>query len=427
MISATKKKRGGEDLAGALTHRAATRKHKVGDGSLTSVTRYADLPSGEILDATEDAVAAGETKNGRATRALKPIVEVPRRSKTKRGAGGVLHASEGQIVGSAATTNGAARMATPPIKLAPRRSRTRGSGEHTRDTDLPAARPAETNGRAKGGAKPTTKLHGHAADGDRPSATDVEHSICRQLIPLQRARVAALKMRIRVDNGIGSFVASQLGDNASLDDAERQKLRKVADELVACVWKGKPLKHPEHEAVIAANLGMIEAAGIGSRAFQSQIDLFEKQMESLVKQLPLAAWLEQPEQRGIGLVSVAKIIGECGDLADYRNPSCVWKRMGCAPYQGKMPSTWRSGKEGKASAEDWVAMGYNPRRRSLMYVIGEGIVKQNGDGPYRKRYDEAKATFQEKHPDYSKGRCHAHGMLLAAKLLLKNLWIEMRK
>lgn len=63
---------------------------------------------------------------------------------------------------------------------------------------------------------------------------------------------------------------------------------------------------------------------------------------------------------------------------------------------------------------------------ALMYVIGEGIVKQNGEGPYRKRYDEAKVTFAAGHPDYSKGRCHSHAMLLASKLLLKNLWIQMR-
>lgn len=305
----------------------------------------------------------------------------------------------------------------------------REGGEHCSENEREAALLAQSDGRAIDPAKPTESLHDHTADGEG-GRTDTDTpgvAICRQLIPLQRARAAAIRMRVRVDNGIGSFIAGQLGDSPALEDSERRTLRKIADGLIGCIWKGKPLKHPEHEAVIAASLGMVQAAGIGSRAFQTQIDVFEKQMEAMVKQLPIAAWLELPEQRGIGILSIAKIIGECGNLADYRNPSCVWKRMGCAPYQGKMPATWRSGKEGKASAEDWVAMGYNPRRRSLMYVIGEGIVKQNGDGPYRKRYDEAKATFAEKHPDYSKGRCHSHAMLLASKLLLKNLWIEMRQ
>ena len=89
------------------------------------------------------------------------------------------------------------------------------------------------------------------------------------------------------------------------------------------------------------------------------------------------------------------------------------------------------------------AGGYSPRRRSIAYLIGEGLVKQNfvsggqGDGrlesesgsagPYRSRYDQKKAEFAEKHPDYKPLRCHLHGMLLATKLLLKNLWIEWRR
>jgi hypothetical protein len=43
-------------------------------------------------------------------------------------------------------------------------------------------------------------------------------------------------------------------------------------------------------------------------------------------------------------------------------------------------------------------------------------------GPYCERYREAKAACALAHPDYSAMRCHRHGMLLATKLLLKNLW-----
>ena len=483
MITAVKTKRGGESVDATETIIAATRKQKVGDSHSgnardaadlanglaeesvkpTVVSRVrskskvgernvaigiarADLPSGGLHSDTDGPAAAGETTNGRASGPMTPTTTVNSRSKTKRGAGERFAETDTGCAGSADTENGAAVRPTKPIVRASRRSKTRGKGEPAAATGLACARPAKTNGRAISDEKTNAKLHGQPADGDLAAVTEHCSAICRQLSPLQRARYTAIRMRIRVDNGIGSYIASQLGDGADKSEADRQRIRKVADELVGCVWKAKPLKHPEHEAVIAANLGMIEAAGIASNAFQGQIDRIAKAMESLAKQLPIAKWLDLPEQKGIGLLSVAAIIGECGtdhgQLPDYRNPSCVWKRMGCAPYQGKMASTWRSGKEGKASAEDWVAMGYCPRRRSVMYVIGEGIVKQNGVinpkavkndgaepivGPYRKRYDEAKAKFHEVHPDYSDGRCHSHGMLLASKLLLKNLWIEMRK
>ena len=138
-------------------------------------------------------------------------------------------------------------------------------------------------------------------------------------------------------------------------------------------------------------------------------------------------------------------------------------------YDGKtrMGATWRSGKEGKLPAEEWERFKYNPRRRSLSYLIGESLMKLNaGDegeidedgtvvtaardaGPYRLRYDEAKSRAEANHPEWvacackgsrvgkkggkcsecmGKGkkmkRCHLHGMLCAAKMLLKNLWIE---
>jgi hypothetical protein len=125
------------------------------------------------------------------------------------------------------------------------------------------------------------------------------------------------------------------------------------------------------------------------------------------------------------LKSLGTIIGETGDLSLYANPAKVWKRLGLAPFNGKMPSTWRSGKEGKLSSEEWSAIGYSPRRRSVMYVIGESLVKQN-DGDYRKRYDEAKAAIAAAHPDYSKGRCHNHGMLLCVKRLVRDLWKQWR-
>lgn len=139
-------------------------------------------------------------------------------------------------------------------------------------------------------------------------------------------------------------------------------------------------------------------------------------------------WVEMPEQRGFGIESLATIIGETGDLGNYPNPGNLWARMGCAPFQsnGKafMGATWKAGKEGKLSGEEWTQFGYSPRRRSVAYVIGENLVKQNATGPYRARYNGAKAAAAESHTDWKPLRCHRHAMLLATKLLLKNLCRE---
>jgi hypothetical protein len=150
------------------------------------------------------------------------------------------------------------------------------------------------------------------------------------------------------------------------------------------------------------------------------------------------------------------VIGETGDLSNYANPAKVWRRLGCAPFtkdqETLMGATWRgrsNGKRGtKLHASDWEEFGYSPRRRSISYLIGEGIVKANGLGPYRKRYDTVKKDYPKKHPDRVKcpdckgsgegkrakcskckgagklmKRAHLHAMLLATKSLLKELWV----
>jgi hypothetical protein len=61
-----------------------------------------------------------------------------------------------------------------------------------------------------------------------------------------------------------------------------------------------------------------------------------------------------------------------------------------------------------------------------MYVVGECLVKQN-NGPYRARYDEAKAAkLALESEEWPKLRCHLHGMLLAVKRLVRDLWKEWR-
>lgn len=58
--------------------------------------------------------------------------------------------------------------------------------------------------------------------------------------------------------------------------------------------------------------------------------------------------------------------------------------------------------------------------------MGDCLIKGN-KSIYWARYDESKKKIQKAHADYPKMRCHRHGMLLATKLLLLNLWIEWRK
>ena len=243
--------------------------------------------------------------------------------------------------------------------------------------------------------------------------------IAFELQGLQRQRTWYLKSRIMVANRLQATVAGADGYYSGMKEKERQKaFVNAAKTIKAIVFDNE-----EHELT-----AMVNTTWMAINGFDEQKILLEAKMLSLARALPIASWVLDKPQRGYGLHMMAVTIGETGDLANYSNPAKVWKRMGCAPYTKEdktaMGSTWRFGKEGKLTAKEWAEFGYSPRRRSIAYVIGEGLIKLNKDGPYRTRYDDARETFLKRHPDYSKGRCHYHGMLCATKLLLKNLWLE---
>jgi hypothetical protein len=92
----------------------------------------------------------------------------------------------------------------------------------------------------------------------------------------------------------------------------------------------------------------------------------QKDLEALAKGLPALGYIVGV--RGVGIGSFAGVIGEAGDLSGYSNPAKLWKRMGMAVIEG--------GRQRKvASREGAEKHGYVPARRSVMFVIGECILK----------------------------------------------------
>jgi hypothetical protein len=135
-------------------------------------------------------------------------------------------------------------------------------------------------------------------------------------------------------------------------------------------------EHPHALLAIEAMQPLLEARDV----IESYRDAVEKLLDSLAKQLPVAEWVKGI--RGVGMMSLAGIIGEAGDLGKYSNPAKLWKRMGLAV----MPDGDR---QRMVSGDAAIDHGYNPARRSLMWTIGDVIVKVGG--PYRLIYDQRKA------------------------------------
>jgi len=258
-----------------------------------------------------------------------------------------------------------------------------------------------------------------------------------------RKRCFAMETRKRADLSLGSSLRSWLGWRKDLPDDDRKRIALQAAQLIACgekVAKGK--KHDlsdteefkEHEAIILV--------AINSRA---PTDEFEKratkEMERLAKSLPV--WEQFGEGiRGFGAGSLAVIIGEAGDLANYSTHSKLWKRMGLAVMDGV-----RQGGLGKgAGADAWIEHGYSPIRRSRMWNIGDTLMKGNKDGPYRsvylarKQYERnravangltvapsAKIPAKRRDEFISDGHIHMRSQRYMEKRLLRDLWKAWRR
>lgn len=121
-------------------------------------------------------------------------------------------------------------------------------------------------------------------------------------------------------------------------------------------------------------------------SFTKAIKPIEKRLKELVKNLPVWRWVETIN--GFGAIGFAQIVAEAGDLNNYANPAKLWKRFGLAPYRGSAPSTWRVC--GGLSKQEWKDAGYSPRRRSIMFVIGDSLIKKQNT--YRDIYLTRKAS-----------------------------------
>jgi len=408
-IGAVRRKRGGERVHANGQHRAA-RKSKSGVIPDVNEGSLAGLAAGECSGATDMPTASRKNKR----RSIAPLKKSPR-------------------------VNGAA-------------------GEFSPDTVLSGASQNQ-NGSASGRLSPENQMPIHATgEGDGPVVNESRGAdACRQISELQRIRIAVLKSRQAIDNRLRATVATVMGYHAGLDPEARKAAHAKAQEFIDCIAAGsvpcspngdlaasspdrrlkeRPASGSKQDAIgdgcePVSEIGCVASrvsdivinTGIARAGFQAFLSNLETEMQKLAKSLPVAEWVKSV--RGFGLLNLAIIVGECGDLSNYAGPAKVWRRMGCAPFNGKMGSTWK--RKGGLSAEQWTEYGYCQRRRAIAFCLADCLIKSN-DGEYRKRYDDVKAAKLATNDEaWPKLRCHLHASLLTAKRALRDLWKQWHK
>ena len=136
----------------------------------------------------------------------------------------------------------------------------------------------------------------------------------------------------------------------------------------------------------------------------------QKELIKATKSLPIASWVD--EIKGLGIASIAAVIGETGSFGNYRRVAQVWKRMGLGVIGGKA-----QGK--RTNAEEALLHGYNPRRRSEMHVIGDCLVRARG--PYADLYRQRK-EYELQREGITKNHAHKRALRYIEKRLLREMW-----
>lgn len=224
-----------------------------------------------------------------------------------------------------------------------------------------------------------------------------------------RKRCFAIDQRKRNDSKTQSFLRVQLGWKEELPEKDSAAIKETVKALFKCADKVVKdertldrLYERRKSTVLKKNAGLApnkmkplpvrgsrkklamedtplwEAWGEflimtihGRAAFDKIEEETTAAMEKLAEQLPVwKTWGEGV--RGFGACSLAVIVGEAGDLSGYATHSRLWKRMGLAVMDGIR----QGGLKKTASADEWSSHGYNPKRRSQMFVIGENLVRQ---------------------------------------------------
>jgi hypothetical protein len=220
---------------------------------------------------------------------------------------------------------------------------------------------------------------------DLPSAVN-------EVRDLHRMIRFSIKQQSRLDRALGSLIAvrefgyvpvkRERGEGA--DASGKAVFTAVAKRIKAAIVDASD---PLHAIVLASEEARKPFDVVRRKA--------ELDMKKHVRAMPVwDGWAKGV--CGLGELSVGHILGETGDLSLYPTVSKVWKRLGLAVIAGH-----RQGNPGRgASTDDWIEEGYNPSRRSEVFVMADTLFKaqtvalrSKGEqaAKYRVIYDARKA------------------------------------
>jgi Cu/Ag efflux protein CusF len=267
--------------------------------------------------------------------------------------------------------------------------------------------------------------------------TETQQEICLNLMKSQKVRRNIVEQMRCLNSRAVAFIAARIGYDAYEDKAERKRKWAQAEKIFKITTPEKTVKELTAEVTkiidekerAAEIVEMTMQFTLWTKTSLNGFAIARKQTEDLMvedaEKLPVTTWWNS--ERGRGLLGLAVIIGEAGNLSDYANPAKLWKRFGLAVMdgvrQGGLPKT--------ANKEEWIKHGYNSSRRSVVWTVGDSLLKGNSkEGFYKKIYDEQKKYYTERLEKKCKEEGtkfrpiipHRQAQRYMEKRLLRDLW-----
>jgi len=253
----------------------------------------------------------------------------------------------------------------------------------------------------------------------------------------QTLRNNLMKQQNRINNAMRGILRWVLDWEWEMPEAERKAINNRAEKIAqaieaaykADVKKGTLPKETLEEKLKGEDLEVAQTYYLEFRPYikgrlplDKQRKDIERRMEKIAKTFPAPIINWVTSIRGMGVLGLALLIAEIGDPNDYDKISKIWKRMGVAVIDGE-----RQGFKLKGQTEKGLAHGYCPRRRSVLWTIGDSLLKHQRPknkphGPYGVIYNNEKAKQQMLNPDKAKMFYHRRAQRAAEKRLLKHLW-----
>ena len=213
-------------------------------------------------------------------------------------------------------------------------------------------------------------------NGSRPlvgtSTTNDEGTISKLQV-LARRDQYAIRDKLRIERSLSCFV-NQFMSPPGLPKKEFQKAMKKSDTYVKLYRDtGDPGELP------------VEILGDISDSFQC-LDVLakrqkemQKQIETNAQELPAYLWWEK--QMGLGAKGLGLIVGHAGNIGTFRKAAGLWQRMGLRNVKFHACSTFAAEKLrhtaglDRLTKEEWVNIGYAPKRRSVMFAIVDSMLR----------------------------------------------------